>query len=239
MPDLDDNSLPTSSYGYSSTNPLDLESTRYTLVTFVMDTSGSVTDFRNEIEDCIQRVIKLSKSSPQADDLMFRLVIFDTTVTEIHGFKMLSQCNTNDYIGILRQGSMTALYDAMQNSIAASLDYAQQLKVQEYDSNAIVIGITDGYDNASKLTAKEVQKSVQDATKSESIDSILTILVGVNLDDTATKKKLQDFQKGAGIDQFEDVRQLEKLAVFFSKSISSQSKALGSQKASQPIALVI
>jgi hypothetical protein len=71
---------------------------------------------------------------------MIRLVIFAHDVKEIHGFKLLANCNEADYDGILQQqhgiGSTTALFDACINGIEASTLYGANLIKQDFSANS-------------------------------------------------------------------------------------------------------
>ena len=60
-------SLTGQSYGYSAADLGDLGATEYTLVTIVVDESGSTLCFKKEMEACIQEVIKSCKFSQRSD----------------------------------------------------------------------------------------------------------------------------------------------------------------------------
>jgi uncharacterized protein YegL len=219
-------------FGYSAVGIKDLGATEYTLATIVCDRSGSVAAFQKELEKCIKEIVSACKYSKRADNLMVRLVMFDNKMTENHGFKLLESINLDDYDGCAAPGGMTALYDAANNAIMATTDYGKQLEKQDFTANAIICVVTDGDDNASTEGANSVKKALQTATKEEALESIVSILVGVNVQDPAIKDKLDEFHKQAGFTQYVDAgaanaKSLAKLATFVSQSISSQSKSLG------------
>src|SRR5579862_6680071 len=108
---LEQHNLPTNPYGFSATRIEDLGASEYTLVTLVVDASGSTIPFRKEMESVIKEVVKSCKYSPRAANLLLRLIQFDQRLDEIHGFKLLSQCNENDYDNCLTLSGLTALYD--------------------------------------------------------------------------------------------------------------------------------
>ena len=67
----------------------------------------------------------------------------------------------------------------------------------------------------------------------ESLESVVSILVGVNVASPSMSRLLQAFQVDAGFTQYVEVdnatdAKLAKLADFVSRSVSSQSQALGS-----------
>lgn len=229
---LDQITLPNSHYGYSATRLDELGATEYTVVTIACDVSGSTADFIFDMEAAITRIIQACKSSPRADNLLLRLVAFDDTLSEIHGFKLLENCNLADYGGVLRAGGSTALYDAAENAVSSTINYGQQLLAGDFSANAILFVITDGMDNASRLPAGKVKDALSRAVTSESLESMVSVLIGVNVQDPHAGRLLRQFQTDAGFTQYveldkADAKTLARLAQFVSRSISAQSQALG------------
>lgn len=238
--DLRQATLPTSGYGYSATRLDDLGAAEYTLVSIVCDASGSVAAFRDELERALKSIVQACQFSPRADNLLLRLVSFDNTLREMHGFKLLERCNLADYDGILKIGGATALYDAAENAVSATMDYARQLGASDFTANAIVFVLTDGMDNASTLTARAVKAALTQAVTEEALESMLSVLIGVNVSDRAVGGYLQDFKIDVGFTQYveigkSDTKTLSKLADFVSRSISAQSQSLGTGGGSQSL----
>ncbi len=224
--------LPTSGYGYSATRLDDLGAAEYTLVSIVCDASGSVAAFRGELEQALKSIVQACRLSPRADNLLLRLVSFDDTLKELHGFKLLERCNLADYDGVLRAGGTTALYDAAENAVSATTDYARRLGASDFAANALVFVLTDGMDNASTLTARNVKAALGRAVAEEALESFLSVLIGVNVAGRAVGGYLQDFKTDVGFTQYveigkADAKTLSRLADFVSRSISAQSKSLG------------
>lgn len=231
--DLEEFKLPGGTYGFSGAKLDTLGATAYTLVNIVVDKSGSVDSFKVELINCIKEIIKACKLSPRADNLMIRLTAFDHKLDELHGFKMLQDCNLADYDKALDNGGgATALFDSAENAVSAVSNYGKTLSEADYDVNAIVIVLTDGEDNRSAYTVNNVKSALVGAVKKETLESLTSILVGVNTGEQRMKDYLDDFHKVAGFSQFVDIananeKSLAKLAQFVSKSISAQSQALG------------
>lgn len=222
----------TGTYGFSATKLDDLGASEYTLCTIEVDESGSVETFKTELEACLKEAVNACKLSPRADNLMIRVLAFSNRVREVHGFKLLSAINTDDYNNCLRLGGMTALFDATQNGIEATTTYGKTLSAKDYNVNAINIVITDGDDNSSTATANMVNKSLKEAISSESLESMVSILVGVNTNDQRVDQFLKDYHVKGGFSQYVSIndasaKNLAKLAEFVSKSISAQSASLG------------
>lgn len=227
-----------SNYKFSAVKVDELGATEYTLVTIAQDTSGSVSKFKKEMENCLKTVLDSCRKSPRAENLMARLVCFDDNLKEVHGFKMLETIQPSDYDNALDIGGYTALFDAVQSSVEATVQYAHILREQDFLSNAIIFVITDGDDNASRASANTVKQAINRSINSEVLESITVVLVGVNTVDARIADYLSDFQKQADITQYIDIGtattgKLAKLASFVSQSISSTSQSLGSGSASQ------
>jgi hypothetical protein len=229
---MEQQTLPAGHYGYSATRLEKLGAAEYTLVTIVTDVSGSVAAFVHEMEEALGEITKACRFSPRADNLLLRLVAFSNRLEELHGFKLLEQCRPDDYRGILRAGGATALYDSAENAIAATDGYARQLAGAGFSVNAILFVITDGMDNTSTRGVRHVREALSSAVTSEAVQSLLSVLIGVNVQDQNVGGYLRDFKAAAGFSQYIELGQanaalLARLADFVSRSISAQSQALG------------
>ena len=198
---LDQVALPNSHYGYSATRLEDLGATEYTIATIVADISGSTASFVGDMETAITRIVQACKYSPRADNLLLRLVSFDHLLNELHGFKLLENCHPADYGGCLMPGGTTALYDATQNAVASTTNYAQKLAAGDFSANAIVFVITDGMDNASRISPSVVKAAFAHAVRSEALESIVSVLIGVNVQDAQVSRYLKTFYSEAGFTQ--------------------------------------
>lgn len=238
--DVDKALIPGTSMQFSFVKPEDLEATEYTLVTIVVDKTGSVDKFSKELLEAIKNIIKACKKDPRHDFLLVRLVTFSTNVMEVHGFIPVVSINEDDYEE-LNCGGMTALYDAFYECISATLIYTKTLVDMDFDVNGVVFVVTDGCDNASRQSDLQSIKNLISLSKSnEEIGSLLTIVIGINSGDAGYSRHLQIFKDEAELSQFVDVGdasagKLAKLAQFVSQSISSQSKALGTGGLSVPL----
>lgn len=238
-PTLETQTLSTSQYGFSAERLDNLGATEYTLATVVVDTSSSVGPYRAEIEGCVKEVLKACRLSPRADNLMMRVVEFNDSVREVNGFTLLEKLKEDDYSGAFNPCGSTALIDSTYNAIEATAQYGRQLFDQDYTVNAIVVVITDGEDNRSSLAATMIRDQVAQIQRSETLESVRTILVGLN-PGGQLNTYLSNFKNDAAFDQYEavqnaDAKSLAKLADFISRSISAQSQALGTGGPSQPL----
>lgn len=224
-------------FNFSCIRPDKLGATEYTLVTIVTDKTGSVSSFADELRKMKVAVVDSCQKSPRAEFLMLRSVEFNSSVNEEHGFTELKNINPKDYPTPNCFG-LTALYDAAYWSLVATNEYAKTLTSQDFNVNAVVFIITDGIDNDSSANVKMVADELKRGVNSEFLESINTVLIGVN--DVDCKVSLERFKKEAGLTQYVSIPDatpstLAKLADFVSRSISSQSQSLGTGGASQAL----
>lgn len=229
-------------FGFSAVGVDDdaLGASEYTLVCVVADHSGSTQGFQKPMEECLKEIIRSCQISPRADNLMVRYVAFDNNQDEIHGFRFLTQCNLNDYDNSLPPKGSTALYDATINGTQSLANYGKDLQKKDFDVNGILFVITDGEENASTYGINQVKEAFAETIRSENLESLHSILIGVNVNDASVSRSLKAFHTNAGFSQYVELQDaspktLAKLAQFVSNSISSQSQALGSGVASQSL----
>lgn len=247
MPILNDDTMEQhkiagTAFQFSATKISNLGATEYTLFGLAADKSGSVFRFGKEIEACLKSVVESCQHSPRADNLMARVVTFNHVMDEIHGFRPLADCHLGAYDGIIQPGGGTALFDTTVNLVESLASYGKSLIEQDYAANGIVCIITDGCDEHSTLTVASARQALDRAMLSESLESLVSILIGVNVTEQRVSDKLQEFRREAGFTQYVETKDataktLAKLAGFISKSVSSQSQSLGTKAASQPIAV--
>lgn len=217
-------------FHFSAVHPEDLGAAEYTLVSIVTDVTGSVSGFEDVLRNAVIDAVHACGKSPRADNLLVRFTTFNTAIQEVHGFKTLRQIDPQKDYAPFRCDGMTALYDAVKESIAATNEYAKVLTDNDFDVNGIVFIITDGMDNRSRYNRADVAKVIQQIKRDEHLESLLVILIGVNADDCSDW--LDEFHKEAGLSQYVDIREFDaakgaKLAEFISKSASMQSQSLG------------
>lgn len=233
------------SFTFSGARIESLGASEYTLATIAVDTTGSVLGFKKMLRDMLIASVDSCKKSPRSDNLLIRVIYFSDVnrngVNEIHGFKPLAEIDPANYPDIQTAGN-TPLYDACYSSIGAMNAYAKRLVDQDFNVNGICFIITDGGENSSVSTAKMVKDEQEKAVTGEVLESMISILIGVNAGNC--RPELEDFQRDAGITHYRDAgdatpRNLAKMAGFVSQSVSSQSQALGTGGPSQNIAPTI
>ena len=223
--DMETKPIVGTNYSFSAVRLDKLAATEYTLAQVVVDKSGSVTPFRAELERCVAEIVKACKYSKRADYLMFRNTAFSEKVEEIHGFKLLSECNPDDYIGTIHPRGNTALFDSAYNAIESANMYADELTKNDFSVNGITFIVTDGGDNCSTFTPLMVKQALDRSVQGEIMESMVSVLIGVG-DNPQVVAALEKFRTEAGITQFiaigdADEKSLARLADFVSKRLFS------------------
>lgn len=232
------------SFNFTGTRIEHLGATEYTLVTVAVDVTGSTAGFADDLRAMLIAAIRSCQKSPRSNNLLARVVTFSTAVggvSELHGFRPLSDINPDDYPHFQPAG-MTPLFDAGYSIVGATAAYGRQLKDNDFLANAIGFLITDGADNVSKVTPRTIADELRGIRDGEVLESFVTVLIGVNAAQCAAE--LERFRVEAALDQYVEVGEvtpgkLAKLAAFVSQSVSSQSQAVGTGGPSQQIAATI
>jgi hypothetical protein len=235
-------------FKYTGTRLEHLGATEYTLVTIAVDDTGSVSPFADQLLEMLKMSVLACKKSPRSDNIMVRVIRFSNkyagNIDELHGFKPLSLIDPQTDYALSSPGGGTPLYDAAYSVLGATNAYAKNLVDQDFGVNAIVYIITDGGDTGSIATMKMVKDEASSSVSGEVLESMLSILVGINTARPHLLQLLQDFKNEAGLTHFIDAKDatpgnLAKLGQFVSRSVSSQSQALGTGGPSQNISQVV
>lgn len=233
--------------GFSAITIDNLIESEYTLASIVVDVSASVIGFESHITKMLEVILEGCKSAPTSQNIMIRTILFSDSISELHGFIPVGDIDASYYKNISANG-MTALFDATKNGITSSLSYAKILNSSDddYTVNSINIIITDGVNNRGEIDdPKDIKDIIHAAKRDEALESILTILIGLQDSQIAgtaytniVKRFLDDFYKLGELDEFIDAGKMskdtfQKIAGFISRSISSQSQSLGTGGPSQ------
>jgi uncharacterized protein YegL len=239
--DMDTGNIPgLSGYKFSAVRTDRLGASEYTLVTIACDVSTSVDAFRDLLIKTVKAAVDGCRKSPRAANILVRVVSFNQSVEEVHGFKPLSEIDPDEYDRI-RTGGATALYDACASAIGAMTEYGRILARQDYGVNGVLYIVTDGEDNRSTYNPATVRQKAEEALKGEVLESFASVLMGVNASDARMSGYLQLFQKEAGLTAYRDAGDatpgnMAKMAGFISQSVSSTANSLGTgQSAPLPV----
>ena len=225
-------------FTFSGVNIDSLSGSKKTLVSLLIDTSGSVSPFKDELEKAANIVIQATKKGATAEDIMVRTATFsNSAIREVNGFIPVPLIADDKYTGTFTAGGNTPLIDASIEAAESIEAYGKSLVDQDYTVNGIFFVITDGEEYGSRIkNVGKVKETLARIRKNEAVESIVAILVGVN--DVDCKDLLDKFHKEAGFDHFISIGdatpgKLAKLGALISQSVSSQSQSIGSGGPSQ------
>lgn len=231
-------------FSFTGARIANLGATEYTLVDIEVDMSTSVRSFLSDLLNMLDLAVDACRKSPRADNLLVRVATFSSAgIKEVHGFVPLADIDRTKY-SKLTPGGWTPLYDACYVGAKATNEYAKKLADADFLANGIMFVITDGENNDSAATVDMVAVEMQAALRSETLESHVSILIGINTKNARVTRALAQFRADAGMTQFVDAgdatpQKLAKLAAFVSQSVSSTGQALGTGGPSQQIAATV
>lgn len=231
----------TGRYVYTGQPVEKLGGSQYTLVTLALDMSPSIEDYIPDMEAMCQEVIKACQKDPNSEAIMMRFIGFHESIVEMQGFTELRHYDPNQFNGVIKVGSATALNEATMNAIVSTEEYGKELVNGDNMCNGVLFIITDGIDNMRGVSTSEIAAALKRIRKdegAETVESINTILIAAS-DDTMVMNALKSFHLNSGLNQLVEMGEanaanLAKLGQFVSQSVSSTSQALGSGGPSQP-----
>lgn len=237
--------IPGAGYGYTGTAIQDLTSFENTVAATLFDESGSTRIFAKQMEEAVKQIIKFLRISPRADNLIYGHYHFDNGIKEILGWTPLAQVEEDQFDGCWAGGGCTNLYYSEDRVLTYMRDYAQQMAAKRYVSNGILCTMSDGgeyspqYSEGAGFKEDQVKKAFADCVVCEDLESLVSIFIGIN-PDQGVQDEMQRHAEEVGYTRYlpvekADANSLAKIAEFISKSIVSQSQALGSKGPSQDI----
>lgn len=240
MPRLDQmNQGAVQGFAFSGARPERLGASEYTLATIAVDVTGSVSGFEQELRACALLAIDACRKSPRSENMLVRLVVFNSTPHEVFGFMPLSDID-DSMIDLPTPSGGTALVDAIYACASAANAYGKQLADQDYLVNAVGFVITDGDDTCSRMSLQMARAEIEAGAHAEYLEGSIVTLIGINAKQYAAK--LDGLSSTLGLSGYvdagkADAQSLAKLARFISRSISSVSQSLQSGQ-SASLALV-
>lgn len=232
--------IPGGTFTFSAARPETLGAAEYTLSGVVTDVTGSLYGKEGIMQQMLVDIVDACKKHPRADNLLLRNTLFSTqfggtNINEIHGWSPLSQIDISTFPDLHCDG-MTNVIDASYEMIMSVVEYAKVLAQNDFDVNGIVFVQTDGMDNRSQRKMKDVVAAVESARRSEYLESMLILLIGVNSEDC--KDWLEEFNSQCKFDDYNTIEDLDaqsaaSFAGWVSSMTTSQSQSLGTGGPSQ------
>ena len=162
-------------FNFGNFNPENVEVEDTINAVFVIDVSGSVGGYVNELNKGINEFIQRMQKSHVAEKLFVSFVEFESTVKVRSGFQPINQVQPIDFTNSI--GGMTALYEGTRTALKNALDYRESLENAGVNCKTLLFVITDGDDNSSQCRASDVKDIITNLLKEErNISSFESIL---------------------------------------------------------------
>jgi archaellum component FlaC len=237
---LDSNFGGSSSLNYTAAPLQALDKNVYAVASISVDVSSSVRPFHQELEESLKSAIDGIEDKSQSDAkkgvaMLLRCSTFNSTYSagnqfaEIHGFKEVANIDTSQYHLPLPEGG-TPLLEAMMRDLDIEKHFTDQMSNENILSSALLLWVTDGEDTASgNISYDQVDARIKQLQMEEDIDSVTTVVFGINEGNQKIKNYLDKLCKECNIDYYvpfqsikdEGGKALAKLITEVSKTVSS------------------
>lgn len=219
------------------------EEQKYTLVGITTDQSGSIYGVRGDLFAMNEAIDRDLKAGAGKHTIIVRRTAFTdhfpNNVREQHGFLPALAVDANTHFPIVNSHGEyggTPLADGAMETILAAKEQAMQLiNIQGVPLVNIALAIlTDGGETGSRYTPADIKAAIEQILAEGEIESIVTILVGVNCPvGSYHRQKLEAFQQAAGLTKFIPFDEMKpgmfgQVVRVISQTFTSTSQALGS-----------
>lgn len=148
------------------TRPELLGSAEATIVSFVVDKSGSMSEVEEQVKESVWENIKAMKESKQAEAITLSLINFDNYVTPVFANQALENIQDSDVV--FQSGGSTALYDAVLDALTGAITYQEMLLDAGVQTKVIIVVFSDGADNESRRNSlSDINKLTAEIGKRE------------------------------------------------------------------------
>lgn len=155
-----------------------------THVTFVLDSSGSMSAIREDTIGGFNTF--LEDQQDEEGSATVSLIDFDSTINVTYrgmAIEGAEKLNTKTYT----PGGQTALYDAIATGIEDTLEFISGIEPDERPENVIVVVLTDGKENASETSQDTVRERVEIQQEEHGWDFLF---IGANQDAALTAERM-------------------------------------------------
>ena len=159
---------------------LDVPATRAVLLTMLLDDSGSIAYKQNEqaVRDGYNEVVRALQTTKQADDVLAQCSYLNRGM--LYPYTFLAHAPRLDARNFQASGG-TPLFDQAIVTLGAVLAKAREFAAGGVPASTVTLIVTDGNDESSQHSAKQVATLVRDMLAQES-----HIVAGLGIDDGET-----------------------------------------------------
>lgn len=191
----------------------EIESSTIFLLDAIFDATGSMSDYRHTMEDCLQHFKKAISDSKQGDEILVAKTLFEEDITT-GGYVHIEDFDTSYYTN-----GCTRLYDSIIERYHRLLGYIDDLNKNGTNVRAAMVILTDGKDNWSSNSMSAAKKAIEDLHNRE----ITVAFIGFGPDANGIAGNLGVYPQDT-IEAKNDEKELRRIMHLVSKSAISASK---------------
>jgi hypothetical protein len=160
----------------------DLTASDVTLVTLLVDASGSIADrgLEQAVRDGQNALLDAFGGAKEKDSVLLALWTFNDQPKVVHAYVPVDEATRLDSKTYRGRGA-TRLYDTWCDALTANVAYAQRLRDGGTPTRSIVVVLTDGEDVGSTRTSRDCSKLSKDLLASE-LFTLAFVGVGKDVD---------------------------------------------------------
>lgn len=144
-----------------------------TLVSLVLDESGSMDNCRQDVIDGYNQMLEAMRGSSERDAILLSTWLFNHQPRLLHDYQVLEQVaalNTADY----ELNYTTALYSTVLDALSGMMVYRQRLQDQGIRTREVLVVLTDGADNeSSKSDLADLRQLAADVQQLETVTLVV------------------------------------------------------------------
>jgi uncharacterized protein YegL len=160
----------------------DITASDVTLVTLLVDASGSIADrgLEQAVREGQHALLDAFGGAKEKDSVLLALWTFNDEQKVVHAYVPVDEAARLDARSY-RAGGATRLYDTWCDALTANVAYAQRLRDGGTPTRSIVVVLTDGEDVGSRRTSRDCARLSKDLLASE-LFTLAFVGVGKDVD---------------------------------------------------------
>lgn len=204
---------------FTNFNPENIQVSETINVTFVIDKSGSVSNYVDDLNNVLNEFLHELQRSHVADRVMFSVVEFNGDIDVKSAFHPI--VDVEDFK--IQPYGLTNLYGATLAALENAIAYKEEQENNGLTSKSLVFIITDGLDNINAVDPTKISTKLRDIYSNE-MNSFTFSVIMFGLGDEADFNKARDAM-GIKPEMMAKLgtsaKELRKMVGFISSSVSS------------------
>lgn len=144
----------------------DLDCPDATLVSIVLDMSGSMTPYRKAVVDAYNQMLRALSGAKGASAILASAWAFSDAPALLSSYEPTARKPPLS-AAVYQPNGMTALHDTVLGALTGLVTYGQRLWDEGVPTKRVLFVLSDGDDNASKATASAVRSAVAALARDE------------------------------------------------------------------------